>query len=240
MGVYVADAPARLLVRALGPSLAAYNIPNPVADPHITIYSGQTPVASNDDWATDPSVTPQALSEAGVTMSSSLDAAMVVTLQPGSYTFVISSKGGTGVGLGELFLLPGQQGRLLNLSARASVGEGGDILIAGFNRVGIGEVLVRGLGPELANHNIVNFLEDPYITLHKQSTGTAILANNDWGQVLGAIADKNGRAGALPLPEGSKDSAAYVVLGSGGYTIHVSGAQAGQTGVALIELFELR
>lgn len=240
MGVHIADAPAKLLVRALGPSLAAHQITNPVADPAITIYSGQTPLASNDNWATEASITPQALTEAGVTMNSALDSAMVVTLQPGSYTFVISSKGGTGVGLGELFLLQGQAGRLTNLSARASVGQGGDILIAGFSRVGVGEILVRGLGPELAKHNIVNVLADPFIKLHKQSTRTGILVNDDWEQVIGAISDKNVRAGALPLPSGSKDSAAYLVLGSGGYTIHVSGAQAGQTGVALFELFELR
>jgi len=240
MGVYVADAPAKLLVRALGPSLGAYNIPNPVADPSITVYAGQTPIASNDDWGNEPSVTQQALTEAGVTMASALDSAMVITLQPGSYTFVISSKGGTGVGLGELFLLSGPAGRLTNLSARASVGQNGDILIAGLNRVGVGEILVRGLGPELANHNIVNFLADPFITLHKQNTGTGILANDDWGQVIGAISDKNVRAGALPLPAGSKDSAAYMMLGSGGYTIHVSGAHPGQAGVALIEVFELR
>jgi hypothetical protein len=240
MGVYVADAPAKLLVRARGPSLGAFSIPNPVADPAITIYSGQTAIASNDDWATDPSVTPQALAEAGITMENALDSAMVVTLQPGSYTFVISSKGGTGVGLGELFLLQGEAGRLTNLSARASVGHGSDILIAGFIRVGVGEILVRGLGPELSGHNIVNFLADPFISVQKQSTGTGILANNDWEQVVGAISDKNIRAGALPLPSGSKDSAAYMVLGTGGYTIHVSGAQTDQTGVALVELFELR
>jgi hypothetical protein len=172
-------------------------------------------------------------------MTDPRDAAIVITLQPGLYTFVISGKSGTGVGLGELFLLSGPEGRLTNLSARAKVGGGGDILIAGFNRAGVGEILVRSLGPELAKHDIVNFLADPYITIHKQSTGTLILANNDWGQVLGAISDKNARAGAVPLPDGSKDAAAYMVLGSGGYTVHVSGA-AGQTGVAIIELFELQ
>jgi uncharacterized delta-60 repeat protein len=240
IGVYVSDAPARLLVRARGPSLAPFNIPNPLADPTITVYSEQTPIASNDDWESEASVTPQALTEAGIAMTDSRDAAIVITLEPGLYTFIISGKNGSGVGLGELFLLSGPAGRLTNLSARARVGEGGDILIAGFNRVGVGEILARSLGPELAKHDIVNFLSDPYITLHRQSTGTLILANNDWGQVLGAISDKNARAGALPLPEGSKDAAAYMVLGSGGYTIHVSGAAAGQTGVAIIELFELQ
>jgi hypothetical protein len=96
MGVYVADAPARLLVRARGPSLAPYNIPNPLADPTITVYLGQAPIASNDDWGTEASVTPQALTEAGITMTDPRDAASVITLQPGLYTFVISGKSGTG------------------------------------------------------------------------------------------------------------------------------------------------
>ena len=240
MGVIIADAPARLLVRALGPSLAAYQITNPLPDPAITVYSGQSPIASSDDWQAGVSVTPEALSEAGVSMADARDAAMVVTLQPGAYTFVISSKGANGVGLGELFLLSGETGRLVNLSARANVGEGGDILIGGFYRQGVGELLLRGIGPELATHNVTNHLANPVITLHRQGAGSPILSNDDWGQVIGAISDKNVRAGAVDLPEGSKDSAAYVVLGTGGYTIHVTGAQAGQKGVALVEVFELR
>ena len=241
MGIVISDGPVKVLVRALGPSLAAYQIPNPVADPAITVYSGNTVIASNDNWGTDPSVTPAVMTEAGTTaMTNALDSAMVITLQPGPYTFVVKGKNGSGVGLGELFLLSGGTGRLTNISARAQVGEGGDILIAGFIRQGVGELLLRGVGPDLAQYGITNYLTDPVISLHKLSTGSTIVANDDWGQIVGAISDKNARAGAVPFPQGSKDSAAYVVLGSGGYTLHVSGAQPGEKGVALVEVFELR
>ena len=84
-----------------------------------------------------------------------LDAIIAVTLDPGAYTLILRGNGtGTGVGLLEIYDLDSQPAasRLANISPRAAVGTGNDIVIAGFI-LGSGtaaKIAVRGLGPSLA------------------------------------------------------------------------------------------
>jgi sugar lactone lactonase YvrE len=96
---------ARVLVRAIGPSLAAFGILNPLQNPIVTLRDGNGAVlSSNDDWAKSVDATEIYLS--GLKPSNELESALVMTLPPGNYTAVVSGvTGGTGIGLVEAYNL---------------------------------------------------------------------------------------------------------------------------------------
>jgi hypothetical protein len=99
-----------LVVRAVGPSLSRFGVANPLADPVLTIYRGTQVVASNDDWGQAPDVA--ALTAAFTQVSAfsltagSKDAAVLISLPPGSYTVQVSGKSGaTGESLAEVYVV---------------------------------------------------------------------------------------------------------------------------------------
>src|SRR5207237_9258987 len=85
--------------------------------------------------------------------------------------------------------------KLLNISARASVGTGDDVLIGGFimggNTLDNNAVVIRALGPSLSQSGISNPLQDPMIELH-DSTGTIIASNDNWQDIQAAQITANG------------------------------------------------
>jgi hypothetical protein len=108
--------PRRCLVRAVGPTLANFGVPGVLDDPQLQVFrSGETtPLASNDDWSVSPNslTVTQAgsLSGAFSLEADSRDAALVLTLDPGAYTTVISGVNDTtGVALVEVYLLDENQ-----------------------------------------------------------------------------------------------------------------------------------
>ena len=106
------------------------------------------------------------------------------TWPPGNYTATVSGKdGGTGVALVEVYDLDeAATSKLANLSTRAFVSTGGNIVIAGFvlgNNNGDDRVVVRGLGPSLTASGVGNVLADPTIQL-RDSNGTTLATDNDW------------------------------------------------------------
>lgn len=78
-------------IRALGPSLAMFGVDGALADPVIQLYSGQTVIATNDDWANGPDGPRIALR--GDKPFDSKDAGLIATLEPGPYTVILSGKG---------------------------------------------------------------------------------------------------------------------------------------------------
>jgi endoglucanase len=101
---------ARVLVRAVGPTLATQDIAAPLADPVVTLYSRGVALATNDDWGNRE---PEALAAAAVATGAfalprgSHDAALIATLPSGAFTVVVEGKAGTsGVALVELYLIP--------------------------------------------------------------------------------------------------------------------------------------
>ncbi len=89
-------------IRATGPSLAAFGIPNAAANPKFTVFdSGGKVVASNDDWARD--ATAPMVRDWGLAPTSASEAAMLLTVAPGAYTVVVENTGGEGVGLVEVY-----------------------------------------------------------------------------------------------------------------------------------------
>lgn len=100
--------PRRVLIRAVGPGLAAFGLANPLADPALTLYRGDSVLAQNDDWETSRSSGTIAAVAARLgafpLKAESLDAALLVTLPPGGYTVVISgAEGAAGLALVEVY-----------------------------------------------------------------------------------------------------------------------------------------
>ncbi len=98
-----------ILIRAAGPALTAYGVGGVLADPRLDLYQGGTLIQSNDNWGGTTALTNAFTSVAAFNFGSatSKDAAIVVTLPPGTYSAQVSGVGGTtGVALIELYELP--------------------------------------------------------------------------------------------------------------------------------------
>lgn len=104
----------RLLVRAAGPTLGELGVDGVLADPVLEVRrSNGSLVASNDDWSSGTAqVTAQLVAETeqagGFPLTTdSADAALVIELAAGTYTFVVSGKNDTtGIVLVEVYELP--------------------------------------------------------------------------------------------------------------------------------------
>ena len=101
----------RVLLRAVGPSLARFNVTGLLSDPKIEVYTGSTLLAANDNWGTQSGgVTPASLETVSANVGafpldpSSKDAALLLTLSPGSYTVLVSGvDSNPGVALAEVY-----------------------------------------------------------------------------------------------------------------------------------------
>lgn len=104
----------RVLIRGIGPTLASFGIPNALADPVLTLRTGPTLIAKNDDWDTTTGDTTAAGLRAAAKQvgafdvpDGSKDAALLINLRPGSYTAELAGKlGATGVALVEVYDAP--------------------------------------------------------------------------------------------------------------------------------------
>ncbi|MCF3649984.1 Ig-like domain-containing protein [Synoicihabitans lomoniglobus] len=132
---------------------------------------------------------------------------------------------------------PAADGFLRNLSTRGYVGTGESILVAGFvvNGATPKQVLVRAIGPTLANYGVSGVVTDP--TLKVYSGATVVASNDNWGTDA-AVPGATATIGAFALPTGSADSALVTTLNPGPYTAQVSGVS-GATGVGLVEIYDL-
>ena len=95
---------ARIMIRAIGPSLAGAGISNPLPNPTVTLYDGNGALLNyNDDWD-DENATEIYLT--GIPPSNSAESAVIMILPPGNYTAVVAGlDGGTGIGLVEVYNL---------------------------------------------------------------------------------------------------------------------------------------
>ncbi len=131
-------------------------------------------------------------------------------------------------------------GRLINISCRAQVGTGGNILIAGFAVGGAGTsgsepLLIRGSGPALAAFGVGGTLPDPQLQIN---SGPAVLGTNNGWAGSTQISSTASAVGAFPWGNASShDSALIESLSTGPYTAQIAG-QSGDTGVALVEVYD--
>lgn len=246
-GFVVVDGNMPAMIRAVGPTLADFSVENPMADPNLSLsplpISGS---ASNDNWEDPDGVTAADFGRVGAfpLADGSRDAAMLSNLATGPNTAVIgTTESVTRVVLTELYQdTPAADGRLSNLSTRARVGTGGDVLIGGFVLAGDSprRCLIRAVGETLGDFGVTDALADPRIAVFPTGQTDAIAENDDWSEnpSRAAIVLEGSRAGAFPLPAGSLDSAVMVDLEPGGYTAVVSGVE-DATGIALVEIYVL-
>jgi hypothetical protein len=95
---------ARVLFRALGPSLGAVGIQNPLGDPQLDLFDANgAKISSNNNWKDSQQA---AISSAGLAPSSDLESAILADLAPGNYTAVVSGvNGASGIALVEAYHL---------------------------------------------------------------------------------------------------------------------------------------
>ncbi|MBL9187733.1 MAG: DUF1800 family protein [Opitutaceae bacterium] len=244
----------QVLIRASGPALAAFGVGGALADPQLELFSGQTSTARNDNWNTPiggaTPVTAANFTAVGAFAfpAGSRDAALLVTLAPGPYTAQVSGVGGgTGVSLIEVYEVGAGGARLTNISTRAQVGTGANMLIPGLV-ISPGatprRLLIRAAGPSLGALGVPGVLADPTL-LVLDRTGATVASNNDWGTPVGSGAASAAvlgaafpAAGAFNFNAGSRDSAILADFSAGSYSIQVSGV-GGTTGVALVEVYDV-
>jgi hypothetical protein len=246
-GLYISGSGSEtLLIRGDGPALTAYGVSGVLAQPTLGVFNAAgTMVASNTAWGTgpDPAQVATVSSQVGAfaLAAGSADCALIVTLPAGAYTVQISGVGGTtGVALAEVYEVSSTgTARLANISTRAMVGTGANIIIPGFYISGSGseQLLVRADGPSLTQYGVSGVLAQPTLGLY-DAAGTLVASNTGWGSAAdpAQIASDAAAVGAFAFAAGSADSAQVVTLPAGAYTMQVSGV-GGTTGVALAEIY---
>jgi hypothetical protein len=237
------SAPKHVLLRAIGPSLTDSGVPNALPDPVLELHGpGTFATITNNNWRD----TQEAEIEAtGIPPNNNLEAAIDATLVPGAYTAIVRGNGTTaaarsGVALVEIYNLnQTASSKLANLSTRAFISTGDNIVIAGFmlsDSNGDDRVVLRGIGPSLAPASFpVNaVLADPILEL-RDGNGTLLIANNDWHDNAAQAAEL--MAAGL-APTNSFESGITATLPPGPYTALLAGAN-NSTGIGVIEVYDL-
>jgi hypothetical protein len=225
----------KVIVRAIGPSLVNYGITNPLADPTLELHdSTGAVIAFNDNWMDAPNR--QEIIDSGLAPTNNLESAILTSLSPGNYTAIVRGvNNGTGIALVEGYDLdPTAGSKLGNISTRALVQTGDNVMIGGFIITGGGQknVIVRAIGPSLAQYGITNPLADPTLELHN-GNGAVIAFNDNWKDSQQAEIEATG----LP-PSDDAESAIVQTLAPGNYTAIVRGVN-NTIGVALAEVYGL-
>ena len=234
------DAPKRVLIRAIGPSLST-QVQGALVDPQLELFDGAgNQIGTSDSWA---DANKQAIVDTGIAPTFSREAAILATLPSSSegtaYTAIVRGAGATsGIGLVEVYDLDSGPGStLLNIATRGRVGsESERVMIGGFFLGGTEakRILIRALGPSLAGAGVTGTLADPRLEL-VDANGSSLQSNNDW-QTSSQTAEiqQSGLA-----PSNSKEAALIRTLNAGAYTAVVRGA--GETaGVASVEIYQLQ
>lgn len=91
--------PVSVLIRAAGPALNGFGVPNTLTDPKLQLFRGTTLLNESDDWDGDAQITALAgtVGAFALPAGGSKDSAMLVTLAPGPYTAQVTdtiSRGG--------------------------------------------------------------------------------------------------------------------------------------------------
>jgi hypothetical protein len=101
-GFIITGGPKLVMIRAMGPSLAAAGVSPALANPAVTLYAGGNQLATNDDWKTNANVAD--IMASGIAPNDDLESALLIQLEPGAYTTVVSGSGDTtGIGLVEVY-----------------------------------------------------------------------------------------------------------------------------------------
>jgi hypothetical protein len=242
----------RVIIRAIGPDLTQYGVPNALANPTLELHdSTGLLIASNDNWRSTiigGIITTGQMRDilaSGYAPANGLESAIIADLPAGNYTALVRGVNDTiGVALVEAYdLSPDSSSTLSNISTRSYVQTDDNVMIGGFIVEGTQpkRVILRAIGPELSQFGVPNPLADPTLELH-DSTGALIASNDDWQHtIIGGIITSDQvseiRSSGY-APADGRESAIIADLPPGNYTGIVRGKNI-ITGVALVEVYDL-
>ena len=230
-----------VVLRGMGPSLTAGGMPPTglLQDPVLELHAPDGSVMTrNDNWKDSP----QRAQIEGTTFQPGDDreSVIVATLPPAAYTAVLTgSAHTTGVGLIEIYDKDASvNSALANISTRGFVQTGNDVLIGGFmlgRDPSPTRIVIRGIGPSLAQFGLAEVLADPVLELHDEN-GSIMLSNDNWmdDPVSAAKLIANGLA-----PQNAQESGIVASLPPGQFTVTLSGKNGG-TGIGLLEIYNLK
>jgi glucose/arabinose dehydrogenase len=233
-------APKKVILRGMGPSLQQSGVTGTLADPFLELHgSDGSLITSNNNWKENSAQAQTDITNNQLAPPNDAESAIVSTLQPGNYTAILKGQGnGTGVGLVEVYDVDqASASRLANISGRATVLTGNNVLFAGFivgNNIGAAKVVIRGLGPSLAQAGVTTPLLDPTLEV-RDTNATLVMANDNWQENASQAAQvsASGLAPSNPL-----ESAVATSLLPGNYTAVVAGKNGG-TGIGVVEVYNL-
>jgi hypothetical protein len=180
----------RVIIRAIGPELTQYGVPNALANPTLELHNATGAlIASNNNWATTiigGIITANQVHDiqtSGYAPRNGFESAIIADLAPGNYTAIVRGVNDTtGVALVEVYDLSADTNSILgNISTRAFVQTGNNVVIGGFivQATETTRVIIRPIGPELTQYDVPNALANPTLELH-DSAGTLIASNDNW------------------------------------------------------------
>jgi ELWxxDGT repeat protein len=223
---------------ATGPSLSQHGVTSPLQDPKLTLVraSDQAVIATNDNWQTAPP-SPCIGAEAFV-VTDAREARIVAQLPPGAYTAIVqgANESDMGVAVLGIYELGQLNTPLTNISARGPVFGGEHQMIGGFVIQGTNPqtVAVVATGPSLVAHGIPNALQNPVLTIVRQSDGAVIATIDNWMDASNApLLEGHGFA-----PPHANEAAILVTLPPGAYTAVVSGANDG-SGIGVVGVYRV-
>ena len=240
-----------MIIRAIGPELARFGVPNVLADPTLELHdSTGALISSNDNW--------QHTIIGGIITSDQVrdirssghaprirESAIIAELPAGNYTAIVRGVNDTmGVALVEAYDLgPDSNSLLGNISTRSFVQTDDNVMIGGFIVQGrpSKRVILRAIGPELSRFGVPDVLVDPTLELY-DGTGTLIASNDNWlhtiiGGIITSDQVREIRSSGY-APRDRRESVIIAELPPGNYTAIVRGVN-NTTGVALVEVYDL-
>ena len=235
--IITGNANKSVVVRGIGPSLSAFGIPNPLADPVVELHGANgSLITSDDNWAD----TQRAQIQGTIYQpSNDLESVIIATLTPTAYTAILSGKNnGVGVGVVEVYdFSPGSDSQLAQISTRGLVQGGSNVMIAGFilgNSQTTTHVAIRGIGPSLSQFGITHPLPDPTLEL-RDANGVLLIANDNWTDdpVMAAQLTANGLA-----LSNTKESGIFTSLPAGQFTAILAGKNG--DGIGVVEVYNLK
>jgi hypothetical protein len=212
-------------------------------NPTLEIFNNTpTKIASNDNWKTTevgPIISGDQSAEingSGLKPSNDLESAIIANLAPGMYTAVVRGAGNTvGTGVVDAFdLSTASTARLANVATRGLVQPGDKLLIGGFIvQNGSVRVVVRAIGPSLAQFGITNALPDTTLEL-RNADGTFVRANDDWKTTQKAELEATGLQ-----PTNDLEAAIVDTIQPGQYSALVRGKPEA-TGTGVVQIYFLK
>jgi Metallo-peptidase family M12B Reprolysin-like len=233
----------KIIVRAIGPTLAGFGVTDALANPTLDIFdSNNAKVATNNDWKNTQIgglITSDQFAEinsSGVAPTNDLESAIIANLAPGSYTAVVRGLGNTtGTGVVDAFdLSAASPARLANIATRGLIQPGDKLMIAGFIiQNGAIQTVVRAIGPSLTAFGVTNALPDTTLQV-KDQNGATVIENDDW-----QTSQKQALEATGLQPTNNLEAAVVVTLQPGQYTAQVRGKPEA-TGTGVVQAYFLQ